>query len=276
MVKNSTVVLSLQVYTFLLLLSIALNFFILLSCSFSLDFCAFLLLLCSTMDSNLDDIDAIWFQKKVSEIFGNNKVDELLNVLGGDYDDMEAKNRLLLCMKNEASHFINFLLRNRFKISLTKVIKNLSLEASAATPTDSSSEEDYNIVMISTMPDWAQPAFKGMTHLNRVQSKVYKTALFNHDNLLLCAPTGAGKDIVAVLTILQQIALHRNPYNGYIDHSAYKILYMTHSEAVVKLVRMLRKTFEDYGIKVGELSEDPSVTWEQIEESQIMVTTPEK
>lgn len=137
-------------------------------------------------------------------------------------------------------------------------------------------QEDYNIVMISTMPDWAQPAFKGMTHLNRVQSKVYKTALFNHDNLLLCAPTGAGKDIVAVLTILQQIALHRNPYNGYIDHSAYKILYMTHSEAVVKLVRMLRKTFEDYGIKVGELSEDPSVTWEQIEESQIMVTTPEK
>lgn len=80
------------------------------------------------MDSNQDDIDAIWFQKKVSEIFGNNKVDELLDILGGDYDDMKVKNRLLLCMKNEASHFINFLLRNRFKISLTKVIKNLSLE----------------------------------------------------------------------------------------------------------------------------------------------------
>ena len=136
-------------------------------------------------------------------------------------------------------------------------------------------QEDY--VKISAMPDWAQPAFKGMTQLNRVQSKVYETALLKPDNLLLCAPTGSGKDIVAVLTILQQIALYRNPYNGYIDHTAYKILYMAHSEAVVvKLVRMLRKTFEDYSIKVGEISEDPSLTWVQIEESQIMVTTPEK
>jgi len=80
------------------------------------------------MESNLEDIDAIWFQKKVSEIFGNTKVDELLDILGGDYDDMEVKNRLLLCMKNEASHFVHFLLRNRFKIGLTKVMKNLSLE----------------------------------------------------------------------------------------------------------------------------------------------------
>lgn len=72
-------------------------------------------------------------------------------------------------------------------------------------------QEDYNIVMISTMPDWAQPAFKGMTHLNRVQSKVYKTALFNHDNLLLCAPTGAGKDIAAVLKSLMGLHLAPRP-----------------------------------------------------------------
>lgn len=34
------------------------------------------------------------------------------------------------------------------------------------------------LVKISSMPDWVQPAFKGMTQLNRVQRKVYDAALF--------------------------------------------------------------------------------------------------
>ena len=34
--------------------------------------------------------------------------------------------------------------------------------------------------------------------------------LLTPENILLCAPTGAGKTNVAMLTILQQIALHRN------------------------------------------------------------------
>ncbi|CAL5401826.1 unnamed protein product [Camellia sinensis] len=66
------------------------------------------------------------------------------------------------------------------------------------------------LIKISDMPDWAQPAFKGMNQLNRVQSKVYETALFTAENILLCTSTGAGKTNVAMLTTLQQIALHRN------------------------------------------------------------------
>jgi pre-mRNA-splicing helicase BRR2 len=41
---------------------------------------------------------------------------------------------------------------------------------------------------------------------------------------LLCAPTGAGKTNVAVLTILQEMVRHRNHGDGSIDHSAYKIV----------------------------------------------------
>ncbi|KAL7257897.1 hypothetical protein ACSBR1_004087 [Camellia fascicularis] len=63
------------------------------------------------------------------------------------------------------------------------------------------------LIKISDMPDWAQPAFKGMNQLNRVQSKVYEITA---GNILLCAPTGAGKTNVVRLTILEQIALHRN------------------------------------------------------------------
>lgn len=49
------------------------------------------------------------------------------------------------------------------------------------------------LVNISDLPEWAQPAFAKTKTLNRVQSKVYETALFSDQNILLCAPTGAGK-----------------------------------------------------------------------------------
>jgi hypothetical protein len=45
-------------------------------------------------------------------------------------------------------------------------------------------------VEISELPGWAQPAFKGMKALNRVQSKVSDCALYSSENMLVCAPTG--------------------------------------------------------------------------------------
>ena len=138
-------------------------------------------------------------------------------------------------------------------------------------------DPNEKLVKISSMPDWAQPAFKGMSQLNRVQSKVYDTALFKPDNLLLCAPTGAGKTNVAVLTILQQIARHRNPEDGSIDHSAYKIVYVAPMKALVaEVVGNLSNRLQEYDVKVRELSGDQSLTRQQIEETQIIVTTPEK
>nr|VDD21539.1 unnamed protein product [Brassica oleracea] len=92
------------------------------------------------------------------------------------------------------------------------------------------------LVKITEMPDWAQPAFKGMQQLNRVQSKVYDTALFKADNILLCAPTGAGKTNVAMLTILQQIESSRNE-DGTLNHGKYKIVYVAPMKALVAEVR---------------------------------------
>ncbi|KAF2310278.1 hypothetical protein GH714_007547 [Hevea brasiliensis] len=135
---------------------------------------------------------------------------------------------------------------------------------------------DERLVKISDMPDWAQPAFKGMQQLNRVQSKVYETALFKADNVLLCAPTGAGKTNVAVLTILQQIALNRNP-DGSFNHGNYKIVYVAPMKALVaEVVGNLSNRLQEYGVKVRELSGDQTLTRQQIEETQIIVTTPEK
>ncbi|KQJ92834.1 DExH-box ATP-dependent RNA helicase DExH12 [Brachypodium distachyon] len=131
------------------------------------------------------------------------------------------------------------------------------------------------IVKISDMPGWAQPAFAGMQQLNRVQSRVYDTALFKPDNILLCAPTGAGKTNVAVLTILHQIGLHMK--DGEFDNTKYKIVYVAPMKALVaEVVGNLSARLKDFNVTVRELSGDQNLTKQQIDETQIIVTTPEK
>lgn len=136
-------------------------------------------------------------------------------------------------------------------------------------------ETGEKIVKISDMPDWARQAFEGMAQLNRVQSRVYDTALFKPDNILLCAPTGAGKTNVAVLTILQQIGLHMQ--DGEFDNTKYKIVYVAPMKALVaEVVGNLSKRLAGYNVTVRELSGDQNLTKQQIDETQIIVTTPEK
>ena len=126
------------------------------------------------------------------------------------------------------------------------------------------------------MPEFARSAFDGMTQLNRVQSRVYDTALFKPDNILLCAPTGAGKTNVAVLTILQQIGLHMQD-DGQFDNTKYKIVYVAPMKALVaEVVGNLSKRLAGYNVTVRELSGDQNLTKQQIDETQIIVTTPEK
>ena len=49
---------------------------------------------------------------------------------------------------------------------------------------------DEVLKSIQELPDWCWPCFNGISHLNRVQSKMLNSALYTSENLLLCAPTG--------------------------------------------------------------------------------------
>ncbi|KAK8792756.1 hypothetical protein WA158_004920 [Blastocystis sp. Blastoise] len=132
------------------------------------------------------------------------------------------------------------------------------------------------LVKIKSLPDWAQPAFKGMDRLNPVQSKIYETALLSSENILLCAPTGAGKTNVAVLTIMHEIGLHLRE-DGSVDKDKFKIVYVAPMKALVKeIVDNFTQRLSYYGIVVRELSGDINLTKEEISETQIIVTTPEK
>lgn len=135
---------------------------------------------------------------------------------------------------------------------------------------------DETLVPIANLPNYAQPAFDGFKSLNRIQSKLYKAAMDSDENLLLCAPTGAGKTNVALLSILREIGKNTNP-DGTINGDAFKIIYVAPMRSLVtEMTRNFAKRLEPYKLKVGELTGDHQLTREQIMETQIIVCTPEK
>lgn len=137
---------------------------------------------------------------------------------------------------------------------------------------------DEVLVSISELPEWARPVFPSgeMSMLNRIQSKVYPSAFNDDCNILMCAPTGAGKTNVAMLTILRTISNFRN-VNGKIQLHNFKIVYIAPLKALVQeQVREFDRRLSPLGIKVEELTGDSNLTRHQIESTQILVTTPEK
>ncbi|KIV90119.1 hypothetical protein PV10_07460 [Exophiala mesophila] len=127
------------------------------------------------------------------------------------------------------------------------------------------------------LPDWARQGFGSAKELNRIQSKCFPSAFGDDGNMLICAPTGSGKTNVAMLTILREIGKHRNPETGEIMLDDFKIVYIAPLKALVQeQVGNFGKRLEVFGIRVAELTGDRQLTKQQIADTQVIVTTPEK
>ncbi|KAI9915895.1 hypothetical protein PsorP6_007485 [Peronosclerospora sorghi] len=61
------------------------------------------------------------------------------------------------------------------------------------------------LVPISRLEPLAQAAFQGLSTLNRLQSTLFDAAYCSNHNLLVCAPSGAGKTNVARLAMLHAV-----------------------------------------------------------------------
>uniref|UniRef100_A0A5F9D635 Activating signal cointegrator 1 complex subunit 3 n=1 Tax=Oryctolagus cuniculus TaxID=9986 RepID=A0A5F9D635_RABIT len=130
-------------------------------------------------------------------------------------------------------------------------------------------------VYIQDLDEIGQLAFKGMRRLNRIQSIVFETAYNTNENMLICAPTGAGKTNIAMLTVLHEIRQHFQ--QGVLRKNEFKIVYVAPMKALAaEMTNYFSKRLEPLGIVVKELTGDMQLSKNEILRTQMLVTTPEK
>lgn len=138
---------------------------------------------------------------------------------------------------------------------------------------------ESQLVKIKDLDFLCQGTFN-YTTLNKMQSLVYPVAYNTNENMLVCAPTGAGKTDVALLTILHTIGQFvTEAEDGVIDidYDEFKIIYVAPLKALAaEIVEKYAQKLRWLGIQVRELTGDMQLTKAEIMRTQIIVTTPEK
>ncbi|KAH9644006.1 hypothetical protein HF086_004267 [Spodoptera exigua] len=130
-------------------------------------------------------------------------------------------------------------------------------------------------VPIAELDEIGQMAFENIKELNRIQSVVFQTAYNTNENLLICAPTGAGKTNIALLTVVHQIKQHIE--NNVIMKNKFKIIYIAPMKALAsEMTASFGRRLKGLGISVRELTGDMKLTKTEVQQTQMIVTTPEK
>ena len=141
------------------------------------------------------------------------------------------------------------------------------------------------LVEIAEMDSLCKQTFTGYETLNRMQSLVFPIAYKTSENMLICAPTGAGKTDAAMLSILHAIGQNISPSpseepdaNEFaVRTEDFKIVYVAPMKALAaEITEKLSKRLAWLGIQVRELTGDMHLTKREIVQTQIIVTTPEK
>lgn len=130
-------------------------------------------------------------------------------------------------------------------------------------------------VLVSQLDEIGQIAFRNTKALNRIQTVVFEEAYNSNDNLLICAPTGAGKTNIAMLTIVHQI--RQNMVSGVLRKDDFKIVYIAPMKALAaEMVANFSSRLAPLGVTVRELTGDITLTKQEIMQTQMLVATPEK
>ena len=129
------------------------------------------------------------------------------------------------------------------------------------------------------LPAWARRCFRGTDTLNRIQSAVYPCAFESRKNMLVCAPTGAGKTNVALMTILELCARVRSQNEGDFLQAlaAHKAVYVAPLKALAQeIVAKFSEKLGYLGLVVRELTGDVQLSKREADAAHILVVTPEK
>ncbi|CAK9312234.1 unnamed protein product [Citrullus colocynthis] len=131
------------------------------------------------------------------------------------------------------------------------------------------------LIEIKELDDFAQAAFRGFKYLNRIQSLIFDTVYNTNENILVCAPTGAGKTNIAMISILHEISQHFK--DGYLHKDEFKIVYVAPMKALAaEVTSTFSHRLSPLNVTVRELTGDMQLSKNELEETQMIVTTPEK
>ena len=154
------------------------------------------------------------------------------------------------------------------------------------------------IVLSDALNSIERKAFSGATSLNPMQSTVFEAAFHTRENLLICAPTGAGKTNCAMLTVIHHLKVkgiiknNDDPYAAYqhigeegggdrqsstSSKEGRKIVYIAPMKALAQeVVEKFSSKLKALNIVVRELTGDMQLTRAEADRADILVTTPEK
>ncbi|XP_074372527.1 DExH-box ATP-dependent RNA helicase DExH14 isoform X1 [Apium graveolens] len=131
------------------------------------------------------------------------------------------------------------------------------------------------LIEIKELDDFAQAAFQGYKSLNRIQSRIFQTTYYTNENILVCAPTGAGKTNIAMVAVLHEIGQHFK--DGFLHKDEFKIVYVAPMKALAaEVTRTFSHRLAPLNMVVKELTGDMQLSKNELEETQMIVTTPEK
>ncbi|PWZ04811.1 DExH-box ATP-dependent RNA helicase DExH14 [Zea mays] len=142
------------------------------------------------------------------------------------------------------------------------------------TPT-ASLKPNEKLIEIKELDEFAQAAFQGYKSLNRVQSRIFQATYYTNENILVCAPTGAGKTNIAMIAVLHEVKQHFR--DGILHKNEFKIVYVAPMKALAaEVTATFSRRLSPLNLVVRELTGDMQLTKNEIEETQMIVTTPEK
>ncbi|RKP20798.1 Sec63-domain-containing protein [Rozella allomycis CSF55] len=139
---------------------------------------------------------------------------------------------------------------------------------------------DVQVELVPTyrVNEFSRVAFSNIETFNMMQSLVFPVIYERNENVLVCAPTGAGKTNVALLAIMHCVEQYTNVNDkGNLDKDAFKIVYVAPMKALAtEIVGKFEKQLKKLGVKTREYTGDMQLSRSEIAETQIIVTTPEK
>lgn len=129
-------------------------------------------------------------------------------------------------------------------------------------------------------PPFFQSAFTGYAHLNKMQSVVYPCAFHTNENMLVCAPTGAGKTDVATMVMLRVVHSHMTitGVSMHIATRSFKAIYIAPMKALASeiVAKFSTRLGGPLRLTVKEYTGDMQLSRAEIDAAQLIVTTPEK